>query len=59
MADVLSQFAADEILMPEMTEDMVPTTSVFNRLLDEVEKQNVPVTAAQPAWYMIWAAGRS
>ena len=48
MADVLFQFAADEILMPQMTEDMVPTTSVFNRLLDEVEKQNVPVTAAQP-----------
>lgn len=48
MPDVLSRFGADEILMPQMAEDMVPTTSVFNRLLDAVETQGIPVTAAQP-----------
>lgn len=47
MPDVLSRFGADEILMPQMAEDMVPTTSVFNRLLDAVETQGIPVTAAQ------------
>ena len=48
MPDVLSRFGADEILMPQMAEEMVPTTSVFNRLLDAVETQGIPVTAAQP-----------
>lgn len=59
MPDVLSRFGADEILMPQMAEDMVPTTSVFNRLLDAVETQGIPVTAAQPAWHTIWAAAQS
>ncbi|MDD3193012.1 MAG: ComEC/Rec2 family competence protein [Oscillospiraceae bacterium] len=48
LADVLAQFSAEEILMPALPDDMVPTTSVFLRLLDAVETQNIPVTAAKP-----------
>ncbi len=48
LAQVLEQFSASEILMPRLTDDMVPTTAVFRRLMEAIEKQSISATAAQP-----------
>lgn len=48
LAQVLEQLPTGEILMPQIADDMVPTTSVFRRLLEAVEKQEIPATAAKP-----------
>lgn len=48
LSQVLEQFSAGEVLMPQVADSMVPTTAVFRRLLEAIEKQNVPVTAARP-----------
>lgn len=48
LADVLTQIRTEEILMPELSDEMVPTTSSFQRLLTAVEKENVRAVAAEP-----------
>lgn len=48
LADVLTQIRTEEILMPELSDEMVPTTSSFQRLLTAVEKEDVRAVAAEP-----------
>ena len=46
LPDVIEQFPVEEILMPDLPDEMVPTTAVFQRLVESVEQQQIPVTAA-------------
>ncbi len=48
MADVLNTFPTDEIVMPPLADDIVPTTAVFKRLLDAIEDNGITATPAQP-----------
>lgn len=48
MADVLKEIPADEIVMPKLTPDMVPTTASYRNLLQVVKEKGVKATYARP-----------
>ncbi|MCL2019374.1 MAG: MBL fold metallo-hydrolase [Oscillospiraceae bacterium] len=47
MGDIINEFGADFIIMPKVKDELIPTTSAFERLLDSIENNEVNV---------IWAA---
>lgn len=48
MADVLREIPADAIIMPYLSEENIPTTRIYEELLDTIEELNIPVLAAEP-----------
>lgn len=47
MSDVLKSFDAENIIMPKITGEMTPTSSLYNKLLKTIRSQNKKVTAAK------------
>ena len=47
MSAVLEAIPADQIIMPRLAEDMVPTTRTYEQLLETILSKNLQVTAAQ------------
>lgn len=48
MAYVINKLEVTELLLPELTEDMTPTTQIYESLLDAAEAGGCAVTAARP-----------
>lgn len=49
MSAVLEQIPADEIIMPRLPDQIVPTTRTYERLLETIQAKGIPVTLAQDA----------
>lgn len=47
MADVLREIPADSIIMPYLSEENIPTTRIYEDLLDTIEELNIPVIEAE------------
>lgn len=48
MADVLREIPADAVIMPYLSEENIPTTRIYEELLDTIEELNIPVLEAKP-----------
>lgn len=48
LATVLERFPTEQILLPDIPENLVPTTATFERLLDAVEQNGVQTALASP-----------
>lgn len=47
MTDVIKQYSIGEFIMPELTEINIPTTKVYERMIDALIEKNVDVSAAE------------
>jgi beta-lactamase superfamily II metal-dependent hydrolase len=47
MSEIINELGAERIIMPDVRDDMVPTTSAFLRLLDSIEAGGVEVIFAK------------
>lgn len=47
MSDVLKSFDAENIIMPKITGELTPTSSVYRKLLETIKSQNKKITAAK------------
>lgn len=47
LCDVLERYPAKEMIMPYLTEENTPTTRVYERLLDCIAENEIPVTASE------------
>lgn len=48
MADVLREIPADAIIMPYLSEENIPTTRIYEELLNTIEELDIPVLEATP-----------
>lgn len=46
--DVINEFETENIIMPKIKDSKVPTTKVYERLLDAIDNNNVNVIEAKP-----------
>lgn len=47
MADVINEFGADKIIVPKLTDNMVPTTKTYENFLNAVKNKGCKLTAAK------------
>lgn len=48
MADVLREIPTDAVIMPYLSEENIPTTRIYEELLDTIEELKIPVLEAKP-----------
>lgn len=48
MPEVLGEFPAKEILFANVPEKLTPTSRIYEKLLDKIDSENIPVTEAAP-----------
>lgn len=48
MPEVLEQFGAGELLCASLPEELIPTTRIYEKLLDTAEEKNIPMKDALP-----------
>lgn len=53
MAQVVSALEVKEILLPQVAEDMTPTTKTYEDLLESIEQKGLSITPAQPG-QVVW-----
>lgn len=50
MADVLETFTVKQVLLPDFDKAPLPTTRTFEKVLEQIETQNIPTVTAAPGW---------
>lgn len=48
MPEVLGEFPAKEMLFANVPEKLTPTSRIYEKLLDKIDSENIPVTEASP-----------
>ncbi len=48
MSRIIARYGACELVMPSVPESMIPETGSYERLMKELERQNIPLNAAKP-----------
>lgn len=56
MSDVLKSFDAENIIMPKITGELTPTSSVYRKLLETIKSQNKKITAAKDESFELGSA---
>lgn len=45
---ILSQMKTDKIIMPKLQDSVIPTTSVYSRMIDVISSKNIGIVYAEP-----------